>query len=89
MRLAKSDAASGKQLMESFRAPETYKISLVTHRTDAATGAKTQQVDEYTLKVDYLLPSLLNTVLGDAAGLRNTFRLSPSLRPTTRGGWTR
>lgn len=73
LRLAKSDAASGKQLMESFRAPETYKISLVTHRTDAATGAKTQQVDEYTLKVDYLLPSLLNTVLGDAAGAAQYF----------------
>lgn len=73
LRLAKSDAASGKQLMESFRAPETYKISLVTHRTDAATGAKTQQVDEYTLKVDYLLPSLLDTVLGDATNAARYF----------------
>ena len=59
--------------MDSFRACVSYKISLVTHRTDAATGAKTQQVDEYTLKVDYLLPSQLNTVLGNATNAAQYF----------------
>lgn len=60
LRLSMFDMVSGGMLKGNFQAPEAYKLSLVTHRTDAGTGDKIQQVDEYTLKLDYGLPSQLN-----------------------------